>query len=187
MSMELAKNPLEITDGVCTIEKISAGATDATVAGWAKEYFADGASVVVWRMHKVEWGTVEGGVIRFGERESLDTETILELRIFNETAELHAVRCKDQFAGRYVEDRGTQKVKFVDSFARFWGEKFGRNGKYVVLKDRMRKLSMTVPCAEEALYYGLVTRNYIGYAPQNGQAGYVDYRYVKIASAEGGE
>ena len=60
-------------------------------------------------------------------------------------------------------------------------------GIFVVLKDSQRKLVLMVPCEEEAVFYGLVTRNYIGYAPQNGQAGYVDYRYVAITSAVGGK
>ena len=97
------------------------------------------------------------------------------------------MRDGNMFVGRYISDEGGQKVKYVDSLARLWGEKADRKGMFVLLKDANRKLTLTVPCVEEAVFYGLVTRNYIGYAVQNGQAGYVDYRYVVITSAEGGK
>ncbi len=187
MSIELAKNPLQIKQGSCTVEKISGSVADTTLAEWAKKYFMEDASVVVWRMHAVVWGTVKNGVIRFADDGALDPDTILELRIFNEEAELHAARSGKKLVGRYILDKGTQNIKYVDSLARLWGEKAGRDGEYVKLKDALRKLSLTVPCKEEASYYGLVTRNYIGHAPQNGQASYTDYRFVMITAAEGGK
>ena len=52
------------------------------------------------------------------------------------------------------------------------------------LEDAARKLKQILPQAEErAKYYGLVTRSYIGYEA-TGQAGYADYRYVRIAAAD---
>ena len=186
MSLELAKNPLKIKCGTYTKENVSGKADTETIAGWISRYFSEGANIVVWCMHKILWGKCANGETRFAEEEKPDIDTVLEMRIFNEKAELYVVRNGDEMAGRYVMDEGNAKIHFVDSMARLWGEKAGRTGEFVVLKDVARKLTLTVPCAEEARYYGLVTRNYIGYAPQNGQAGYIDYRYVKIASAEGG-
>ena len=55
---------------------------------------------------------------------------------------------------------------------------------YMKLEDAARKLKQILPQAEgHAKYYGLVTRSYIGYEA-TGQAGYADYRYVRIAAAD---
>ena len=185
MSIELAKNPLSIIQGACTIEKVQNEATDDSICIWAKQYFTD-ATIVVWRMHMVQWGTITEGQINFKDNWPLDSETILETRIFNDFSELHLVRNGNGFVGRFIKDEGMEAIKYVDSFAQLWGKRYCRQGDYVLLKDIKRKLSLCVPCKEEAAVYGLVTRNYIGYAEQNGQAGYVDYRYVRITSAEGG-
>ena len=79
-------------------------------------------------------------------------------------------------------------VEYIDSISRFWGE---RNEEardvpegYMKLEDAARKLTQMLPRVEgQARYYGLVTRSYIGYEA-TGQAGYTDYRYVRIAAAD---
>mgnify|MGYP002622894636 CR=1 FL=1 len=186
MSIGLAKNPLKVLKGTYEKENLSGSAVMDTLTGWGKTYFPDEADVVVWCMHKIVWGKCQDGILQFMNDENPDIDTVLELRIFNEKAELYAVRAGEEFAGRYIKDEGKQEIHFVDSMARLWGERAKRTGDFVVLKDSNRKLVLTVPCKEDAAYYGLVTRNYIGYAQQNGQAGYIDYRYVKIVSAEEG-
>ena len=55
---------------------------------------------------------------------------------------------------------------------------------YVRLRDDGRGLEMIVPCGDiNAEQYGLVTRNYIEADEQTKQAGYTDYRFVRIADA----
>ena len=186
MSIELAKHPLNIVQGTYFMERMQIETADSALTELVKKYFPGEATVVAWRMHKVIWGITGQGSIKFEAEEPVDAETILEMRVFDEHSELHIVRSGNTFVGRYIKDEGNQAVRYVDSFARLWGEKAERKGQYVILKDAARKLRLTVPCAEEAAYYGLVTRNYIGHAEENGQAGYVDYRFVKITSAEGG-
>ncbi len=186
MGIELAKQPLEIREGSCIIEKICGDASEENFKLWIKKYFAEGAVVVLWQMQSVVWGIVKGESIEMDDTDKLDFDTVLEARVFDKNAEIHIVRSGNTFVGRYVKDSGDRKIKYVDSMARLWGEKTSREGSFVQLKDTGRKLTMKVPCEEEAKFYGLVTRNYIGYAEQNGQAGYVDYRYVQITSAEGG-
>ena len=186
MSIELAKEPLQITEDFCTVDKVQGEATNTVLEDWIKTYFSENASLVIWHIHTVVWGVIRGGVLQFADNGKLDADTILEARIFDKESELHIVRNGDVFVGRYIADKGEQRMKHVDSFGRLWGENAGRAGEFVALKDVNRKLALSVPCKEDAAYYGLVTRNYIGHAEQNGQAGYIDYRYVQITSAEGG-
>ena len=188
MSIALAKDSLNIMQGSFSVENdIVLPASEVDLQECMKKYFPDCAQIVIWHMHAVVWGVLRDGSMQFADGSELDTDTILELRVFNDKAELHLTKNAKCFAGRYIKDEGEQVIKYVDSLARFWGEKCERRGEFVELKDAQRKLVLTVPCEEEASFYGLVTRNYIGYAPQNGQAGYVDYRYVAITSAEGGK
>ena len=186
MSIELAKYPLTIVQGACNVDKVHNKANDDSIYAWIKQFFTD-ATIVIWRMHRVEWGTITSGRITLKDNNPLDSDTILETRIFSEMAELRLVRSGNEFVGRYIVDKGMKAAKYIDSMARLWGEKVSREGEYVLLKDAKRKMTLCVPSEEEAEFYGLVTRNYIGYAEQNGQAGYVDYRYVRITSAEGGK
>lgn len=187
MSIELAKQPLKIREGSCLIEKVKGEATEKTIHDWIKKYFPEEAEIVIWQMQSVVWGISQEGNITLSDSSEMDCGIILEARIFNKKAELHIVRVGNLFVGRYISDDGQQKIKYVDSLARLWGEKSEKQGLFVKLEDKNRKLALVVPCLEEATFYGLVTRNYIGYAEQNGQAGYVDYRYVQITSAEGGK
>lgn len=187
MSIELAKQELKVLQGNYSFEQVECNATEEALLGLVKKYFSGDANAVFWHMQKVAWGIFQNGSVRFPEGEDLSADTILEARFFDEEAELHVIRCEESFSGRYVKDEGAQKIKYVDSLARLWGEKDEVHEGFVTLKDEQRKLKMVIPCGEEAVYYGLVTRNYIGYAQRNGQAGYIDSRFVKITSAEGRE
>ena len=188
MSIALAKEPLKIMQGCVSMENnLKMNASDSVLQECAKKYFPGNASLIIWRVHAIVWGIIRDGCVQLADEGNLDADTVLEIRMFNEKAELQLVRNGDCFIGRYINDEGNLPVKYVDSLARLWGRAEARKGEYVLLKDAQRKLELTVPCKDDAGYYGLVTRNYIGYAPQNGQAGYVDYRYVTITSAEGGK
>lgn len=188
MSIALAKDSLKIMQGSFYVENdIVLPASGTDLQECMKKYFSDCAQIVIWNMHAVVWGLLRDGSLQLADDSELDADTILELRIFNDKAELRLVKNGMSFVGRYIKDDGEKTIKYVDSLARFWGEKCERQEDFVVLKDTQRKLVLTVPCKEEAGFYGLVTRNYIGYAPQNGQAGYVDYRYVAVTSVEGGK
>lgn len=186
MSIDLAKKPLEIKEGKYSIKVICEKAETTTWQTWLKFIKRD-ANIIVWRMQSILWGTARNDREQFYNNETVDPKTVLEMRIFNETEELYVVRDGDEFIGRYIEDDGPENIKYVDNIARLWGTFSERKGDYVVLKDVTRKLTLMVPCPEEAEYYGLITRNYIGYAEETGQAGYTDYRFVSITSAEGGK
>lgn len=186
MSLDLAKKPLEIKEGKYSIKVICEKTETTTWQTWLK-FIKQDATIIVWRMQSILWGIVKNGCIQFYGNETVYPQPIMEMRIFNETEELYVVRDGDEFIGRYIEDDGSETIKYVDSIARLWGKRTERQNDFVVLKDVPRKLTLRVPCLEEAEYYGLITRNYIGYAEETGQAGYTDYRYVAITSAEGGK
>ena len=186
MSLDLAKKPLEIKEGKYSIKAVCEKVETTIWQTWFK-FIKQDAAIIVWRMQSILWGTVKNGKVVFYNNETVDPQTVLEMRIFNETEELYVVRDSDEFVGRYIEDDGPETIKYVDSIARLWGKRTERQNDFVVLKDVSRKLILQLPCSEDAEYYGLVTRNYIGYAEETGQAGYTDYRFVSITSAEGGK
>ncbi len=144
------------------------------------------ATICLWMMQKIAWGTWNGSLIEFTgtSNDTGSAEYWQELRVFNDDAELHLKRYGDKLKGRFIRDAGQESREHVDSIARLWGE-CSSNENCLCLDDHNRKLHMELPKSEDkALYYGLVTRNYIGINPRTHQAGYVDYRFVRIASAD---
>lgn len=186
MSIDLARKPLEIKEGHYSIKTICEKVETITWQIWTGLLKND-ATIVIWRIQSILWGSVKNGTVQFYGDEKVVPQAILEMRIFNKEEELFVVQEGNEFIGRYINDEGTEKIKYVDSLARLWGKRTDRQGEYIVLKDATRKLALQIPCSEDAEYYGLVTRNYIGYAKETGQAGYTDYRFVAITSAEGGK
>ena len=145
------------------------------------------ANVVVWQVHGITWGRWQNGSLKLAGDAAKKCSLWLELRVFNEEEELHLKKSGDLWLGRWRKDGGGEATEYVDSISRFWGEMVEAADLpegYMKLEDAARKLKQILPQAEErAKYYGLVTRSYIGYEA-TGQAGYVDYRYVRIAAAD---
>lgn len=140
---------------------------------------------VAWQIQSVIFGKFENGKIKL-KNGSPEIENWEECRIFNEVEELHLKNFAGEFRGRYVrEEEGTGDY-FADSFSRFWGEYYGRENNFVKLVDSERKLCLEIPTEIDAKYYGLLTRNYIGFDEETGLGGYVDYRFVKIGGADVG-
>ena len=145
------------------------------------------ANVVVWQVHGITWGRWQNGSLKLAGDAAKKCSLWLELRVFNEEEELHLKRSGDLWLGRWRKDGAGEATEYVDSISRFWGEMVETADLpegYMKLEDAARKLKQILPQAEEhAKYYGLVTRSYIGYEA-TGQAGYADYRYVRIAAAD---
>ena len=113
-----------------------------------------------------------------------------EIRIFNEVEELHLIKINDEFLGRYVKDGTGQEVKYVDSFSRFWDEKYNIKNGFIELRDVGRKISLKIPFDEglsDTKYLGLKTRNYIGSDKNTDLSGYIDYGFLSISSVERSE
>ena len=145
------------------------------------------ANVVVWQVHGIVWGCWQNGSLKLAGDAAKKCSLWLELRVFNEEEELHLKKSGDLWLGRWRKDGAGEATEYVDSISRFWGEMVETADLpegYMKLEDAARKLKQILPQAEErAKYYGLVTRSYIGYEA-TGQAGYADYRYVRIAAAD---
>ena len=145
------------------------------------------ANVVVWQVHGIVWGCWQNGSLKLAGDAAKKCSLWLELRVFNEEEELHLKKSGDLWLGRWRKDGAGEATEYVDSISRFWGERVEAADApegYMKLEDAARKLKQILPQAEEhAKYYGLVTRSYIGYEA-TGQAGYADYRYVRIAAAD---
>lgn len=156
---------------------------------------------ILWQVQNVLWGRVEDGQISFADSptgnektdpvplDNLPSEYWQELRVFNDDAELRLTRRGGELVGRFRSDAGGEtQIEYVDAMARLWGERDDETippDGYVHLADRTRDLSMTVPCDDTAcIWYGLVTRNYIEAAEETSQAGYADYRFVRIVGAD---
>lgn len=146
------------------------------------------ATFAAWQIQSVIWGTFDGKKLLVKDNQPPNFDDWLECRIFNEGAELHLKRTGENFSGRYICDAAGEKVFYVDSFARLWGEFDSAADGWITLLDKPRKISMTLPCADAGKkFYGLTTRNYIGSDDATGLSGYVDYRFVAIESAWDGD
>ena len=157
------------------------------------EALPEGGLVTAWLPQQVLWGRYDGKGFAFPQDSSL-TEHVLELRVFSREAEVYArnrgdntylVRiCHDYPEGAAAAGAEGMETEYVDSLSRLWGENAGVADGYAVLQDADRKIQMKIPVDDGShKYYGLVTRNYIGYT-ENNQAGYVDSRYVAIENGE---
>ena len=142
-------------------------------------------NVVIWMMQGIVWGTWDGAALSFVDDTEVLADYWLEIRVFNENEELHLHRCGSQLTGRWLKDEGAEASEYVDAIARLWGSREEADGK-LQLADHPRKLRLDLPVQDDmtATYYGLVTRNYIGTSPVTHQAGYRDYRFVRIAPAD---
>ena len=129
-----------------------------------RTHMKEDALLIVWQFHRIVWGRWQAGAIHLADDGALDASLIGEMRAFNETEELHLVKKRGKFRGRYIFDKD--------------GE--------VTLADAGRGLSLTVPAEEEAKRFALVTRCYIGYDPETQQAGYEDMRYKAVVPLEEG-
>lgn len=194
MSLETAKKPLEIkTDCVSTFQAVQIESNDpALIEKKIAETVSADARIVIWQMDKILFGRWQAGHITLPEEGTVRPDLWQEIRIFNENEELHLRRAGKGFRGRHRKDAPTAQggSPYVDSFSRFWGTSVsGPNGGYAALVDESRKLRLVIPIDGEAAasWYGLETRNYIGSDEETGLSGYIDYRFVHIASAEEGQ
>ena len=179
---EMLLRPMKITHGLSVYKKICC--REKAVDQILEDCHLLEGTAVFWQMHQILWGRIENGTILTADGSAVDNTYTMEARFFNEEAEIHLYFQEGQMTGRYVHDGEGEKRDYVDSASRLWGSAREEANGFVSLIDKNRKLKMVVPVNETAPYYALVTRNYIGYAPENGQAGYEDYRFVKIIGAD---
>ena len=188
MSIELAlEDQMYIQQGSSGRLAVSLARKEAALCEKLETLGMKEANVVVWQVHGITWGRWQNGSLKLAGDAAKKCSLWLELRVFNEEEELHLKKSGDLWLGRWRKDGVGEATEYVDSISRFWGEMVEAADLpegYMKLEDAARKLKQILPQAEErAKYYGLVTRSYIGYEA-TGQAGYADYRYVRIAAAD---
>ena len=188
MSIELAlEDQMCIQQGSSERLAVSLARKDAALCEKLETLGMKEANVVVWQVHGIVWGCWQNSSLKLAGDVAKNCSLWLELRVFNEEEELHLKKSGDLWLGRWRKDGAGEATEYVDSISRFWGEMVEAADLpegYMKLEDAARKLKQILPQAEEhAKYYGLVTRSYIGYEA-TGQAGYADYRYVRIAAAD---
>nr|WP_315410177.1 CRISPR-associated protein Csx19 [uncultured Selenomonas sp.] len=188
MSIELAlEDQMCIQQGSSERLAVSLARKEAALCEKLETLGMKEANVVVWQVHGIVWGCWQNGSLKLAGDVAKNCSLWLELRVFNEEEELHLKKSGDLWLGRWRKDGAGEATEYVDSISRFWGEMVEAADLpegYMKLEDAARKLKQILPQAEEhAKYYGLVTRSYIGYEA-TGQAGYADYRYVRIAAAD---
>ena len=188
MSIELAlEDQMCIQQGSSERLALSLARKEAALCEKLETLGMKEANVVVWQVHGITWGLWQNGSLKLAGDAAKKCSLWLELRVFNEEEELHLKKSGDLWLGRWRKDGAGEVTEYVDSISRFWGEMVEAADVpegYMKLEDAARKLKQILPQAEEhAKYYGLVTRSYIGYEA-TGQAGYADYRYVRIAAAD---
>ncbi|TYZ22929.1 type III-D CRISPR-associated protein Csx19 [Selenomonas ruminis] len=189
MGFELAKNKLQKQD-ICSsrmplvhIERNESALTELL----AKKIKAP-ACLVVWALHAVTFGCWDGAKLTL-QNNQVEIADIIEMRVFNAQEEVHLLQVDEYFEGRYIcDDDSGSPQEVIDSFSRFWGEcespeSVTDRDMYIELKDASRKLTLNIPVSKGSKggkYYGLTTRNYIGYDRTTGLAGYADQRFVSI-------
>jgi len=189
MGMDLAKSPLKLfsvqtartNDLCCKLEM-------EELVGQINGHMHHDSTVICWMMNRIIWGTWKNGAFELVDGSKLELSYLLEMRVFNNQEELLLKKQNAQLTGRYVSDEGTKSEEVVDTISRLWGTNKGSHIEkgIAMLKDDERKLCLQIPMEEAAEYYGLITRNYIDSDARTGQSGYVDYRYLEIATAEEG-
>ncbi|MSU08321.1 TIGR03984 family CRISPR-associated protein [Veillonellaceae bacterium WCA-693-APC-5D-A] len=188
----IVKYPYKAVSCLTSRKRVMAGSWQELLTVLA-EALPEGGLVTAWLPQQVLWGRYDGKGFAFAKASSL-TENVLEMRVFSREAEVYArnrgdntylVRiCHDYPAGAAAAGAEGMETEYVDSLSRLWGENAGVADGYAVLQDADRKIQMKIPVDDGShKYYGLVTRNYIGYT-ENNQAGYVDSRYVAIENGE---
>lgn len=188
MSKLLAKEGPKCRVGNGTVARVRIeNSAAALIEELQKHRLAQGLAVV-WQMQNVCWGRWEDGRLSFPDGNEASPDYWQELRVFNSDAELHLLRRGGELIGRFRSDTGEMPIEYVDAMSLLWGERDKEQKApegYVRLIDQSRDISMTVPYEGPlATGYGLVTRNYVEAAPETKQAGYVDYRFVRIVDAD---
>ena len=169
------------------IQLKSCTADEQALLALLTDTLSESATAVIWQYQKIIFGQWDGKQLFLPEKSKFSANLVEELRVFHSSAELHLLREDGRLFGRLRKDSDGTDDECVDVIAPFWGVNAGRSGSYVSLRDADRKLQLVIPCEEESERYGLVTRSYIGRDENNGQAGYTDYRYVQITSADAGK
>lgn len=164
--------------------------TDKNLSEYLAEK-AQGSYKVVWQaVNELKFGYYNNNDKFIFEDNIVPQEKyVMQIRLFNNDEEILLQKDGGKYNVRIIKDsinRQTDEdemVKVVDDASTLFGErteiKIDTKG-FVRLVEKGRKISLTIPTQDMAKYYALVTRSYITFDTETGQAGYGYYRYLDI-------
>ena len=164
--------------------------TDKNLSEYLAEK-AQGSYKVVWQaVNELKFGYYNNNDKFIFEDNIVPQEKyVMQIRLFNNDEEILLQKDGGKYNVRIIKDsinRQTDEdemVKVVDDASTLFGERTDSkiNTKmFVKLVEKGRKISLTIPTQDTAKYYALVTRSYITFDTETGQAGYGYYRYLDI-------
>ena len=164
--------------------------TDKNLSEYLAEK-AQGSYKVVWQaVNELKFGYYNNNDKFIFEDNIVPQEKyVMQIRLFNNDEEILLQKDGGKYNVRIIKDsinRQTDEdemVKVVDDASTLFGERTDSriNTKmFVRLVEKGRKISLTIPTQDTAKYYALVTRSYITFDTETGQAGYGYYRYLDI-------
>ena len=165
---------------------VEKGLADILAAQAAGEYF-----VVAHYVHRVLLGRFTAGKLSFADGKLPEEKYLQEIRLFNQNKEVLIRKACVGYLVSTLDDSSDEgdEVTAVDSTSYFFGERVEAESTadYACLYEEGRKIKLMLPTTEVDEHYALVTRSYIEYDAENGQAGYGKYRFVAIDVAKGGK
>ena len=164
--------------------------TDKNLSEYLAEK-AQGSYKVVWQaVNELKFGYYNNNdKFIFADEITPSEKYVMQIRLFNNDEEILLQKDGGKYNVRIIKDsinRQTDEdemVKVVDDASTLFGERTDSriNTKmFVRLVEKGRKISLTIPTEDTAKYYALVTRSYITFDTETGQAGYGYYRYLDI-------
>lgn len=143
--------------------------------------------VVAHFVNCVRFGYYNEGKFTFADGEELAERYLVQLRIFNAEEEVYLQKQGAGYYLQYINDElGQEAVPTVDSVSQFFGHRVAGElpQSFAELWEAGRKIKIVLPAAKQADEYNLLTRSYVQFDEQTGQAGYAYYRWLDIVPVE---
>lgn len=173
---------------------LSAFTTD--IAAWLCRQPAVGEKqwLLAYAEDGVIWGKIENGQLQLSKdqeenRPLFNPLTLLEARLFGESAEVHVWRSEGEFQACRIEDKVQTDATAFDEEQHLWGTAaVPSEGSFTLLEDGQQGLRHAVPLVVESRYFHertlyrpvvLCTRSYIGF-DEDGQAKIVASRLMEL-------
>lgn len=182
------KNVLESHNVHTTMKEYTKGSSLLDILG---EEAGDNFIVIAFLVNEVRLGRYEGGAFSFHDDFTIDERFIVEVRLFNKNQEIYARKIGNKYYVRVLTDgKDGDLVEVVDTKSNLFGDRDENadlpKGYARVIEDG-RKIKMIVPVDELGKHYALMTRSYISFDSETGQAGFGYSRYLGICLADRGE
>ncbi len=169
----------------------------------AAQNFPEKGLIIAWTDEGIYWGYKDEDFVFYqSEAKDMISKRLIFLRLFNTVKELYIWKRQDAFQKRYFSririDGDGDESPVIDTRQLIWGTHAKRldNGFYSLTEPRniklivphidatMANIDLAGISPRKRLY--ILTRNYIAYYPETGQAYFVDVRFVNTGIINGG-